>query len=124
MERGTSQLGGQASEPAGAVGQLVVFRLGDNEFAVAIEQVQEILALGPLARVPKTPAFVEGIINVRGRIIPVLNLSKRLGIPGRDRDGDTRIVVAEVAEQTVGLIVDMVTEVLKLPLSGIEPPPP
>ncbi len=124
MEHATSQTGTHAAAPTGAVGQFVVFRLGDNEFAVAIEQVQEILVLGPLARVPKTPRFIEGVINVRGKIIPVLNLSKRLEIPGRDRDQDTRIVVAEVAEQTVGMIVDMVTEVVKLPLSGIEPPPP
>ena len=108
---------------AGSVSQFVVFKLGDNEFAVTIQQVQEILALGTLARVPKVPDFIEGIVNVRGKIIPVLNLARRLGLPGRARDQDTRIIVAEVAQQTVGMIVDIVTEVIKFPASAIEPPP-
>ena len=110
--------------PDEALNQFVVFKLGGNEFAVAIEQVQEILVLGPVARVPKTPGFIEGIINVRGKIIPVLNLRKRLEIAGAARDQDARIIVAEVDEQTVGMIVDLVTEVVKLPVSGLEPPPP
>jgi len=110
--------------PDEALNQFVVFKLGGNEFAVAIEQVQEILVLGPVARVPKTPGFIEGIINVRGKIIPVLNLRKRLEIAGAARDQDARIIVAEVDEQTVGMIVDLVTEVVKFPVSGLEPPPP
>ena len=110
--------------PDEALNQFVVFKLGGNEFAVAIEQVQEILVLGPVARVPKTPGFIEGIINVRGKIIPVLNLRKRLEIAGAARDQDARIIVAEVDEQTVGMIVDLVTEVVKFPVSAIEPPPP
>src|SRR5437879_11617894 len=72
--------------PDEGLNQFVVFKLGGNEFAVAIEQVQEILVLGPVARVPKTPGFIEGIINVRGKIIPVLNLRKRLEIAGAARD--------------------------------------
>ena len=107
----------------GSMSQFVVFKLGENEFAVTIQQVQEILALGTLARVPKVPDFIEGIVNVRGKIIPVLNLARRLGLPGRSRDQDTRIIVVEVAEQTVGMIVDIVTEVIKFPASAVEPPP-
>src|SRR2546430_17660878 len=112
-----------SAAPDDAVNQFVVFKLGGNEFAVAIEQVQEILVLGPIARVPKTPGFIEGIINVRGKIIPVLNLRKRLEIAGPARDQDARIIVAEEDAQTVGMIVDLVTEEEKFPVSAIEPPP-
>ena len=124
MEQVTSQGGARPAEGMGVANQFVVFRLGDNEFAVPIEQVQEILVLGRLTRVPKLPEFIEGIINVRGRIVPVVNLCKRFDIQGRPWDLETRIIVVEVAEQTIGMIVDMVTEVAKIPLTAVEPPPP
>jgi purine-binding chemotaxis protein CheW len=124
MHQVLSPGGDRTVDHQNAVSQFVVFKLGDNEFGVAIERVQEILILGPLARVPKAPAFVEGIVNVRGKILPVLNLCKRLGIATRGQNDDARIIVVESADQTVGMIVDMVTEVVKFPSAGIEPPPP
>jgi purine-binding chemotaxis protein CheW len=124
VERAAARPGAPAAESRSGIQQFVVFRLGDNDFAVPIEQVQEILVFTPLARIPKVPGFIEGIINVRGKIIPVVNLCERLNLSGRPRDQETRIVVVEVAEQTVGMIVDMVTEVAKLPPKAIEPPPP
>lgn len=124
MEEVASQAGAAAAELASGTNQFVVFRLGENEFAVAIDQVQEILVLGRVTIIPKVPEFIEGVINVRGRIVPVLNLCKRLGIPGRPWDAETRIIVVAVAEQIVGMIVDMVTEVVRIPHATIEPPPP
>ncbi len=120
MENDTSR----AVEEKSATNQFVVFTLGDNEFAVPIEQVQEILVLGRLTKVPKVPGVIEGVINVRGKIIPVVNLCRRFEIQGRPWDLETRIIVVEVADQTIGMIVDMVTEVAKIPLEAIELPPP
>lgn len=108
----------------GQTAQYVVFTLGGNEFSVAIEQVQEILVLGKLTVVPRVPRFIEGIVNVRGKIVPVINLCKQFGITGRAWGAETRIVVAEVDEQTVGMIVDLVSEVVRIPLAAIEAPPP
>jgi purine-binding chemotaxis protein CheW len=107
-----------------AGGQFVIFQLGDSDFAVPITLVQEILVVGRITIVPRVPAFIEGVINVRGSVIPVLSLSTRFGIRGRPRGAESRIVVVHVGEQTVGMIVDAVTEVVRLPGEAIEPPPP
>lgn len=103
--------------------QLVTCCLGHEEFAVDILSVQEINRMVEITRVPKAPAFVEGVINLRGRIIPVLNLRRRFGMPDAERTSKSRIVVVNVKGRTVGLIVDSVSEVLRVPKTTIEPPP-
>ncbi|ADI02544.1 MAG TPA: chemotaxis protein CheW [Syntrophothermus lipocalidus] len=107
--------------------QLVVFtlRAGDNvcEYGVPITQVQEINRLTKPTKLPQVPDFVEGIINLRGNIIPVIDLKKRFAMTTAEQTDDSRIIVVEVGGQTVGIVVDEVTEVLRLPLSNIEPPP-
>lgn len=103
--------------------QLVTFRLGNEEFSLDILKVQEIIRHMDLTRVPKTPDFVEGVINLRGRVIPVLDLRKRFGLPADERTNETRIIVVEVDNNTVGLKVDAVSEVLRLPADTVEPPP-
>ena len=123
MEHTSAPAASPAVDGKRDINQFVVFRLGDNEFAVSIEQVQEILIFSRPTRVPRLPRFIEGIINVRGKIVPVINLRERFEIPSRAQDSDTRIIVVEVAEQTIGMVVDMVTEVTRLPLAAIEPPP-
>lgn len=104
--------------------QLVVFRLGKEEFAVEILQVQEIILLAPITRVPKAPAFVEGVINLRGEIIAVVDLRKRFGLEAGKLGDEARIVVVNVGDNLVGMIVDQVTQPLSLPVSQIQPPPP
>jgi len=104
--------------------QLVSFRLGKEEFAVDILKIQEINRLVEITRVPKAPAFVEGVINLRGKVIPVIDLRKRLGLANEQRDEETRIVVMDIQKRIVGLIVDSVSEVLRAPSSSVEPPPP
>jgi purine-binding chemotaxis protein CheW len=111
-------------QQAGPIEQFVVFELGCNEFAVPIGQVQEILVFSPLTLVPRVPEFIEGVINVRGKIIPVLDLCRCFGIQGKPRDTETRIIVVEVKGQTAGMVVDVVTEVVKIAHDTIEPPPP
>ncbi|HXI10918.1 MAG TPA: chemotaxis protein CheW, partial [Thermodesulfobacteriota bacterium] len=90
--------------------QLVTFRLGNEEFSLDILKVQEIIRHMDLTRVPKTPDFVDGVINLRGRVIPVLDLRKRFGLPKDENTNETRIIVVDVDNRTVGLKVDAVSE--------------
>ncbi len=104
--------------------QLVTFSVGDEEFGVEILQVQEIIRMLEITKVPKAPSFVEGVINLRGKVIPIIDLRKRFGLEARARDKNTRIIVIEIGTMIVGFIVDSVSEVLRLPASTVEPPPP
>lgn len=107
--------------------QLVVFTLKQDdtvcEYGVPITQVQEIIPMAKPTKLPEAPDFVEGIINLRGRIIPIIDLKKRFQMSASEITSDTRSVVVEVAGQTVGIIVDQVSEVLRLSKDSIEPPP-
>lgn len=104
--------------------QLVVFKLGDEEYGVEITQVQEIIRMMETTRVPKAPNFIKGVINLRGKVIPVIELKKRFGLEECNVDDQTRIIVVEVQDYTVGMIVDCVSEVLRLSSKAIEPTPP
>ncbi len=104
--------------------QLVSFKLRDEEFAVDILQVQEIIRLQDITNVPNAPAFVEGVINLRGRVIPIIDLRKRFALESAEHSASTRIIVVMIDNVTVGLIVDEVSEVLRIPEDTVEPPPP
>ncbi len=104
--------------------QLVVFRLASEEYGLPIEKVHEINRLTPITKLPQTPSFMEGVTNLRGKIIPVFDLRKRFQLSEIENGDDTRIIIVAVKNQVVGIIVDAVSEVLKLPASAIEPPPP
>lgn len=103
--------------------QFVTCRIAHEEFALDVLSVQEINRMVEVTRVPKAPSFVEGVINLRGRIIPVLDLRRRFGLPPAGQTDDSRIMVVLVRQRMVGLIVDEVVEVLRIPKSSIEPPP-
>lgn len=113
----------EMDEVVGAEIQLVVFRLGKEEYGVDIQQVREIIKVTDITRVPKAPDFLEGVINLRGQITPVLDLRKRLDFPEAERGEDTRIIVTEVGKNVVGMIVDSVSEVHRLPEKNIDPTP-
>ena len=101
--------------------QLVVFKLGDEEFGVDILQVREIERLGQgITRVPKSPDFVEGVINLRGEIVPIVDLRKRFGLVVRAIGHESRIVIVEVNDNQIGMMVDQVVEVLRVPVSLID----
>jgi purine-binding chemotaxis protein CheW len=104
--------------------QLVSFKIGNEEFGVDILKVQEINRMMQITKVPNAPEFVDGVINLRGRIIPIIDLRIRLGMVKREHDKSTRIVVVELDGKTVGFIVDEVSEVLRIPVNITEPPPP
>ena len=101
---------------------LVLFRLAGEHYGIDVGCVREIITWQEVTRVPRTPPFVEGIINLRGHIIPVLDLRRRFGLAAAERDRATRIVVVEIGTAVVGLVVDAVSEVLRLPGEAIEPP--
>lgn len=103
--------------------QLVSFKIDDAEFGVDILRVQEINKMMELTSVPNTPSFVEGVVNLRGRIIPVINLRSRLGLEVIKYDSETRIIVVDLHNKTIGFIVDEVKEVLRIPRSITEQPP-
>ncbi len=104
-----------------ATEQLVVMRLGAEDYGVDIINVREIIRLQTITRVPQAPRDVEGIINLRGSVIPVIDLRKRFDIPNKDETTETRIVVVDVNSSTVGLVVDEVKEVITVATSAIEP---
>lgn len=91
--------------------QLVVFALEDNRYALGISEVQEILRVSEITPVPEMPAHVEGVINLRGAVVPVLNLRLRLGLEKIPMDQHTRIILVESEKNLFGLIVDRVLEV-------------
>ena len=103
--------------------QLVSFVIEGEEFGIDILKVQEIIRPVPITRVPNAPAFVEGVINLRGRIVPVIDARKRFGLPARAMDESSRIVVVELTGKTVGFIMDAVREVIRVERGVIEPPP-
>jgi purine-binding chemotaxis protein CheW len=103
--------------------QLVTFRVGGEEFGLDVFQVHEILRYTETTPVPKAPAFVEGVLDVRGSLVPVIDLRKRFEVPDAAYDDDTRIVLVDFQGERLGLVVDAVTEVLRAPETSITPPP-
>lgn len=104
--------------------QLVTFRIGEEEFGVDILAVQEIIRLMQITMVPRAPEFIEGVINLRGKVIPVINMRRRFNKEQVTADSSTRIVVMELDQKIVGFLVDGVSEVLRIPESTVEDPPP
>ncbi|MBU7006261.1 chemotaxis protein CheW [Phosphitispora fastidiosa] len=102
--------------------QYVVFRLSMEVFGLEINRVKEIIIYQEYTNIPGAGELVEGVINLRGHVIPIFNLRKKFGFPQKDRTGNTRIVVVEANNNTVGLVVDSVSEVLAIPGSLIEEP--
>lgn len=104
--------------------QLVTFSIGEEEFGVNILKVQEIIRTMEITKVPRSPDFVEGVINLRGKVIPIIDLRRRFGLAPIPEDKDTRIIVIEINSIIVGFVVDAVSEVLRIPASTVGPPPP
>jgi len=103
--------------------QLVSFNIGSEEFGVDILKVQEINRMVEITKVPQAPHYVEGVINLRGKVIPIVDLRKRFNLELKEYDKNTRIVVVDINGNILGMVVDSVSEVLRLPANTIEPPP-
>ena len=113
-----------ATETSGPEEQLVAFKLGEEVYGLDIALIHEIIRWREITAIPRAASEIEGVINLRGKIVPVVDLSKRMGLPVSERGNATRIIVAETIDSTVGLIVDSVVGVLRLPQANIEPPAP
>lgn len=103
--------------------QFVTFTLNDEEYAVDILSVQEINRITEITKVPNSPDYVEGVINLRGKVIPVINLRSKFGFEARATDDNSRIIIMEIQGIINGVIVDSVSEVLRIPASAIEAAP-
>lgn len=103
--------------------QLVTFHLNDDEFGVDIMHVREIIRLTEVTHIPQAPSYVEGVCNLRGSILPIIDGRARLGMPRRQRDGSTRVLVLDVGGKATGIVVDRVSEVLRVSQADIEAPP-
>ncbi|MGF7429195.1 chemotaxis protein CheW [Thermoanaerobacterium thermosaccharolyticum] len=103
--------------------QIVIFKLNDEEFCVDIMDVLEIIRMQTITKVPDVPSFVEGIINLRGTVIPIIDLKKRLKLKLTNYDDDTRIIIIKINDKSVGFIVDSVTEVLHVENDSIKEAP-
>jgi purine-binding chemotaxis protein CheW len=114
---------GTLGQAAGDVLQLVSFRLGAEEYGLETLKVQEIIRLPDITRVPNSPQCIKGVTNLRGKVIPVIGLRQRFGLAPRDQDKETRVIVVEVNGDIIGFEVDSVSEVLRIPMSTVEPPP-
>lgn len=103
--------------------QIVVFSVGDEEFGVDITQVREIIKLVQIISLPKASAYIEGVVNLRGQVLAVIDLAKKLGLVAKKLEEHVRIIIVEVGEYTVGMIVDSVSEVLRLSANSSEAVP-
>lgn len=103
--------------------QLVTFRVGGEEFGLDVFAVHEILRYQAPTPMPRAPEFVEGVLDVRGMLVPIVDLRRRFETPSVEYDEDTRIVLVDFNEERLGLVVDSVTEVLRAPETAVSPPP-
>ena len=103
--------------------QLVSFMLSNEEYGVEVLKVREIIRMPAITKMPNTPHYVEGIINLRGKVIPIISMRKRFGLMEADHDSHTRIMVMDVVGGLTGFIVDAVSEVIRIHSSEIQPPP-
>ncbi len=103
--------------------QFVGFELADQQYAFRIEQIQEIVILDQVTRTPQVPDYCEGVSNLRGTIIPIINLRMLSGLEPKPSDGETRTIVVNVGERTMGCTVDMVSQVIRIPEDDIQPAP-
>ena len=104
--------------------QLVTFTLRKEEYAVDILNVQEINRITEITQVPNSPSYVEGVINLRGKVMPVINLRKKFNLEDKETDDTSRIIIMDIKGVINGLVVDSVSEVLRIPTDIVEPPPP
>src|SRR5882672_3620189 len=102
--------------------QLVAFRLAGEVYGVDIALIHEIIRLCEITQIPRTPPEIEGVVNLRGKIVPIMDLRQRLGLPATQRTGESRIIVLQAGDCTVGAIVDSIIGVLRIPQDQIEPP--
>ena len=103
--------------------QLLIFSIAGEEFACKTNQVKEITKMMEITRMPKAPALIKGVINLRGKVIAVIDLARQLDLPSSEQGEEARIIVVDFDDNTVGMIVDSASEVMRISATDIEPTP-
>ena len=116
-------LASQTEQRNNEIIQLVSFKLDDEEYGVDVLSVREIIRMPELTKMPNAPAYVDGIINLRGTVVPIISLRRRFGLMDRESDRSSRILVMEVSSGLTGFVVDAVDEVIRITSAEIQPPP-
>ncbi|NLY00907.1 MAG: purine-binding chemotaxis protein CheW [Rhodopirellula sp.] len=119
----THALEAKLSETHGTI-QLVSFELAKELYGIEITKVREIILITEITRIPQTPHYVKGLINLRSSVIPVVDLRAKFGLPESELTDDSRIMVLQAGGKTIGIIVDAVSEVLRIKKDQVAPPPP
>jgi purine-binding chemotaxis protein CheW len=104
--------------------QLISFEVGQEEYGLEILRVKEVIRLREITRLPRAPSFVKGIINLRGDVIPIVDLRDRFALEHQEYTPMTRVIVVDVEGRLVGMVVDAASQVVRIPADQIEPPPP
>ena len=108
----------------GDMKQFVTFEVDTEEYGLEILRVQEVVRLPKLTKLPRAPHFIKGVIDLRGDVIPIIDLREKFGLTGHDYKENTRTIIVEVKEKKIGMIVDNVSQVVRVADSNIAPPPP
>ncbi len=115
---------GTHREIEGELSQLISFLVGDEEYGLEILRVKEVIRICAITRLPRAPSFVKGIINLRGDVIPIIDLRDKFGLEHQDYTSTTRVIVVDVDDRLVGMVVDAANQVVRIGTDRIEPPPP
>ena len=111
------------AEVEGENSQLISFAVGDEEYGLEILRVKEVIRMREITRLPKQPTFIKGIINLRGDVIPIVDLREKFGLERHKYSPTTRVIVVDVEEKLVGMVVDAARQVVRVPADQIDPPP-
>ena len=108
----------------GELRQFISFSVGEEEYGLELLRVKEVIRVREITWLPKAPSFVKGIINLRGDVIPIIDLRDKFGLEPREQTAQTRVIVVEVEGRLMGMVVDSASQVVRIPADQIEPPPP
>jgi purine-binding chemotaxis protein CheW len=111
-------------EMEGDLNQLISFMVGEEEYGLEILRVKEVIRIREITRLPRAPSFVKGIINLRGDVIPIIDLRDKFGLEHKEYTSMTRVIVVDVDGRLVGMVVDAASQVVRVPADQIDPPPP
>ena len=104
--------------------QFISFSVGEEEYGLELLRVKEVIRVREITWLPKAPSFVKGIINLRGDVIPIIDLRGKFGLEAREETAQTRVIVVEVGGRLMGMVVDSASQVVRIPADQIDPPPP
>jgi len=108
----------------GELRQFISFSVGEEEYGLELLRVKEVIRVREITWLPKAPSFVKGIINLRGDVIPIIDLRDKFGLEAKEATAMTRVIVVEVEGKLMGMVVDSASQVVRIPADQIEPPPP